>query len=124
IRDPSVMKHTDGWYYVAYTTGWTGDSGDPDNFLHLLLSCDAIASGTNRARWCHAPYDALITEAGRAADFGYRAELYRRAQVIAREQAPIVPIAHSVVAVAVRREVQNFRIGPTGQHMFHAVELR
>jgi hypothetical protein len=26
IRDPSVMKHTDGWYYVAYTTGWTGDT--------------------------------------------------------------------------------------------------
>ncbi|MGH1559190.1 beta-galactosidase [Caulobacter segnis] len=26
IRDPSVMKHADGWYYVAYTTGWTGDT--------------------------------------------------------------------------------------------------
>lgn len=26
IRDPSVMKHADGWYYVAYTTGWSGDT--------------------------------------------------------------------------------------------------
>ncbi len=26
IRDPSVMKHTDGWYYVAYTTGWAGNT--------------------------------------------------------------------------------------------------
>jgi beta-galactosidase GanA len=26
IRDPSVMKHTDGWYYVTYTTGWTGNT--------------------------------------------------------------------------------------------------
>src|SRR5690349_10561296 len=26
IRDPSVMKHTDGWYYVIYTTGWTGNT--------------------------------------------------------------------------------------------------
>jgi beta-galactosidase GanA len=26
IRDPSVMKHTDGWYYIAYTTGWSGDT--------------------------------------------------------------------------------------------------
>src|SRR3954462_3066831 len=26
IRDPSLIKHTDGWYYVAYTTGWTGNT--------------------------------------------------------------------------------------------------
>lgn len=26
IRDPSVMKHTDGWYYVTYTTGWSGQT--------------------------------------------------------------------------------------------------
>ncbi len=26
IRDPSVMRHTDGYYYVVYTTGWTGDT--------------------------------------------------------------------------------------------------
>ncbi|WNV88347.1 glycoside hydrolase family 43 protein [Umezawaea sp. Da 62-37] len=26
IRDPSIMKHTDGRYYLAYTTGWTGNT--------------------------------------------------------------------------------------------------
>ncbi|MBP2336458.1 hypothetical protein JOF41_002636 [Saccharothrix coeruleofusca] len=26
IRDPSVMRHTDGRYYVVHTTGWTGDT--------------------------------------------------------------------------------------------------
>lgn len=26
IRDPSVMRHSDGYYYVVYTTGWTGDT--------------------------------------------------------------------------------------------------
>jgi hypothetical protein len=24
VRDPSLMKHTDGYYYIAYTTNWTG----------------------------------------------------------------------------------------------------
>ncbi|GGK93463.1 hypothetical protein Sme01_58820 [Sphaerisporangium melleum] len=24
VRDPSVMRHTDGRYYIAYTTNWTG----------------------------------------------------------------------------------------------------
>ena len=26
IRDPSVMRHTDGWYYLVYTTNWTGNT--------------------------------------------------------------------------------------------------
>jgi hypothetical protein len=26
IRDPSIIRHTDGFYYVVYTTNWTGDT--------------------------------------------------------------------------------------------------
>jgi hypothetical protein len=26
IRDPSIMRHTDGYYYIVYTTNWTGDT--------------------------------------------------------------------------------------------------
>jgi hypothetical protein len=26
IRDPSVLRHTDGYYYLVYTTGWTGNT--------------------------------------------------------------------------------------------------
>jgi Alpha-L-arabinofuranosidase B (ABFB) domain/Glycosyl hydrolases family 43 len=26
IRDPSVLRHSDGFYYIVYTTGWTGDT--------------------------------------------------------------------------------------------------
>lgn len=26
VRDPSVMRHTDGYYYIAYTTNWTGNT--------------------------------------------------------------------------------------------------
>ncbi|KAF5379147.1 hypothetical protein D9615_006041 [Tricholomella constricta] len=38
IRDPSVILHTDGKYYIAYTTNWSGT-----NF--------AIASSTNLQSW-------------------------------------------------------------------------
>ncbi|SFR03575.1 Glycosyl hydrolases family 43 [Lentzea waywayandensis] len=26
IRDPSVLRHNDGYYYIVYTTNWTGDT--------------------------------------------------------------------------------------------------
>ncbi|WP_435881033.1 hypothetical protein [Streptomyces pharetrae] len=25
IRDPSILKHTDGYYCLTYTTNWTGN---------------------------------------------------------------------------------------------------
>ena len=27
--------------------GWTGDNGDPDNFLATLFSCSAVEKGSN-----------------------------------------------------------------------------
>ena len=37
--------------------GWTGDNGDPDNFLDTLLGCDAAKNnGSNVAKFCYKPY--------------------------------------------------------------------
>lgn len=36
IRDPSVMRHTDGYYYLVHTTGWTGDT------IGFARSADAV----------------------------------------------------------------------------------
>ncbi|HEY8381768.1 MAG TPA: ABC transporter substrate-binding protein [Microvirga sp.] len=105
--------------------GWTGDNGDPDNFLHLLLGCTAARiGGNNIARWCHRDYDALVTEAKVRSDQSERDALYRRAQVIAKDEAPWVPLAHSVVFMAARREVTGFVMDPLGRHIFDRVDLK
>ncbi|WP_431047978.1 glycoside hydrolase family 43 protein [Streptomyces sp. P1-3] len=36
IRDPSLIRHTDGSYYIAYTTNWTG------NTIGLARSTDRV----------------------------------------------------------------------------------
>ena len=46
----------------AVMLGWTGDNGDPDNFLDTLLGCDAVG-GNNRAQWCNQEFDDLVTKA-------------------------------------------------------------
>ncbi len=104
--------------------GWTGDNGDPDNFLNILLGCtSARPGGNNVAKWCDPAYDRLITRAEASLDQGERRTLYDRAQVIAHEQAPWVPIAHSVVFMAARREVTGFVMDPLGRHTFTGVDL-
>jgi dipeptide transport system substrate-binding protein len=105
--------------------GWTGDNGDPDNFLHTLLGCTAARPGGNNiARWCDADYDVLVTKAKRLPSPEQREVLYRQAQEIFHEQAPWTPIAHSVVFMATRRDVTGFRIDPLGRHPFDGVDIK
>ncbi len=104
--------------------GWTGDNGDPDNFLDVLLGCtSARIGGNNIARWCNRDYDKLINEAKRVTDQAARRELYRKAQVIFHDDAPWVPIAHSVVFMATRKTVVGFKMDPLGREAFEGVDL-
>jgi len=104
--------------------GWTGDNGDPDNFLNTLLGCTAARPGGNNiAKWCDPEYDRLVTAARVTADRAEREELYRQAQVIFHEQAPWVPLAHSVVFMATRANVAGFKMDPLGRHPFEGVDL-
>jgi dipeptide transport system substrate-binding protein len=105
--------------------GWTGDNGDPDNFLHVLLGCDgAKVGGGNTAKWCYKPFDDLIIEAEHSTDIEKRTDLYRKAQVIFKEEAPWFTIAHSVQFKPVRKEVVGFKLSPFGGHEFYGVDLK
>ena len=106
----------------AVLLGWTGDNGDPDNFLAVLLGCDAVG-GANRAQWCHQPFEDLIQKAKIVSDRDERTALYEEAQLVFKEQAPWATIAHSVVYKTVRSEVQDFKIDPFGGHIFYGVSL-
>ena len=115
----SKEKDRDG----AVLLGWTGDNGDPDNFLAVLLGCDGVG-GANRAQWCYQPFDDLIKKAKIVADNAERTKLYQEAQVIFKDQAPWATIAHSVVFQPVRKEVVDFRIDPFGGNVFYGVDLK
>lgn len=107
----------------AVLLGWTGDNGDPDNFLAVLLGCDGVG-GSNRAQWCYQPFEDVIQKAKIVADPAERTKLYEKAQVIFKEQAPWATIAHSVVFQPVRKEVVDFRIDPFGGNVFYGVDLK
>ncbi len=113
----------DGEFSMALY-GWTGDNGDPDNFLDVLLGCTAARiGGNNIARWCNPDYDKLVTEAKRVSDHAEREKLYRQAQVIFHDEAPWVPIAHSVVFMATRANVVGLKMDPLGRHAFEGVDI-
>ena len=105
--------------------GWTGDNGDPDNFLHTLLGCDASKNnGGNVAKFCYQPFDELVTKAKTITDQAEREKLYRQAQVIFKEQAPWFTIAHAVQLKPVRKEVIDFKLSPFSRHVFYGVDIK
>jgi dipeptide transport system substrate-binding protein len=105
--------------------GWIGDNGDPDNFLYVLLGCEAArAGGSNISKWCNADFDKLLKDAKKVSDPAKRNALYKQAQEIFHEEAPWLPIAYSVVFEPVRKNVQDYRINPFGLHVFNGVKLK
>lgn len=116
--DRSKAEDRDG----AVLLGWTGDNGDPDNFLAVLLGCDGVG-GSNRAQWCNDEFEDLIQKAKVASDPAERTRLYEEAQVVFKREAPWATIAHSVVFMPVRPEVTGYKVHPLGGHIFYGVDL-
>jgi len=103
--------------------GWTGDNGDPDNFLNVLLGCAGMNSGSNVAGWCQKDFNDKIVKAKTITDQKARAKLYIEAQEIFHERAPWVPVAHSVVYRAMSNKVSGYKIDPLGGDIFKEVDL-
>jgi dipeptide transport system substrate-binding protein len=106
----------------AVMLGWTGDNGDPDNFLDTLLGCDAVG-GNNRAQWCNEEFDKLVKAAKVTSDMAERTKLYEQAQVVFKREAPWNTLDHSLVFVPVSKKVSGFVQDPLGYHRFDGVDI-
>jgi dipeptide transport system substrate-binding protein len=104
--------------------GWTGDNGDPDNFFFLRGCSGARAGGQNITKWCNKEFDELLVKARGLSDIAARSKLYEQMQVIMKEEAPDLTLAHSVVYEAMRKEVEGYKQGPLGAHHFKGVDVK
>ncbi len=112
-----------GGEHDALLYGWSGDNGDPDNWLGALLGCDAV-HGSNVSKWCDPAFNKLIEKARADADVQQRTALYEQAQVIFKQQVPFTPIAHSIVSLPVSNRVQGLVFSPLGSHRFDGVSVQ
>ncbi len=115
---PTYLKKSRAGEHQMIQLGWTGDNGDPDNFLHTLLGCSAVEAGSNASKWCHPEFDKLITKAKSISLQSERSQLYRKAQEIFHRELPWVPIAHSKIFRAMLPEVVGYKMDPLGGDIF------
>jgi dipeptide transport system substrate-binding protein len=103
--------------------GWSGDNGDPDNFFVPLLGCEAVKGGGNVARWCNKEFEDLIIKAAQTPKQADRAKLYEQAQVIFKEEAPWITVAHSIRFDPIRKDVKGYKMDATAHHYFNDADL-
>jgi ABC-type transport system substrate-binding protein len=102
----------------VYMSGWTGDSGDPDDFLSPNLTC---ASSNGGVKFCNAEFDKLVAEGRATPDPARRAKLYEQAQVLLKRERPWITMAHSTIYIPMLKEVQGFVMQPNGGVEFENV---
>ena len=105
--------------------GWTGDNGDPDNFMNVLYGANACTLGTagNNAFYNNTRVQDLLSAALQTYNISERAQLYKDAQGIIHEDAPFVYLAHANQNLVFTKNVQGFILNPTGRYFFYPVDL-
>jgi oligopeptide transport system substrate-binding protein len=82
-----------------FRSGWIADYAGPDAFLTIFHSRNFPDGGfpwENSTRFADERFDSLFTEARRTAGAEARSAIYRRAEQIAMEEAPIIPLLHDL----------------------------
>ena len=116
-------KRAKGGEHQVVMFGWSGDNGDPDNFFVPLLGCEAVKGGGNVARWCNKQFEDLVIKAAQTPKQADRAKLYEQAQMIFKEEAPWITIAHSVRFDPIRKEVKGYKMDATAHHYFDKSDI-
>nr|WP_018885077.1 ABC transporter substrate-binding protein [Paenibacillus massiliensis] len=103
-----------------YMLGWTGDNGDPDNFIYTLLDKDTIP-GNNRSFYVNEELHTILVEAQKEVDQDKRAELYKQSQVIIKEDAPWIPLVHTTPLMAASSNLKGYTPSPTGSEPYASI---
>ncbi|MCD8509405.1 MAG: ABC transporter substrate-binding protein [Bacillus sp. (in: Bacteria)] len=106
----------------VFMLGWSGVNGDPDYFFGNLLHSAAIPGG-NRTFYRNSEVDALFDQAKVSVDFDERAELYRQAQQLVHEDAPMINLVHTRPVLAGSVRVRNYVPHPSTSEALTYVEI-
>jgi peptide/nickel transport system substrate-binding protein len=106
--------------------GWTGDNGDPDNFLYVNLGSASATpeDAVNVAYYKNPEVDKLLLKGQTTVDDDERRDAYYKAQEIMHEDAPWVPIAYVTPPLAMLDTVVGLDPNPTSSEPFNTVDFK
>jgi peptide/nickel transport system substrate-binding protein len=101
-----------------FLLGWTGDWGDPSNFLNVHFGSKGTLFGFDNPSLF-----ALLAKADAETDLAKRTALYQQASIAVMKYLPMVPYVHSTPALAFKSNVKGFIASPVGLDPFWLVSV-
>ena len=103
-----------------YMLGWTGDNGDPDNFVCFFF-CSPGAS--REGFYANQQLTDVLMEAQRLTDQPKRAVLYRKAEQMIHDDVARIFIANNQPPLPFSKKVKGYVANPTGSEFFNTVSI-
>ena len=114
----NVPKVNEGSAGDLNLIGWTGDYGDPDNFLGTFFR------NYNPQFGFHNPaIEGILNRALNQPNFAKRVALYKQANIMIMKYLPGVPYAHATPALGAQKRVQKLIATPVGRVWFQGVTV-
>jgi peptide/nickel transport system substrate-binding protein len=114
---PDYVKHVnDGTAGDLNLIGWTGDFGDPDNFLGTFFQTFSPQFGFRNQAIFN-----ILNKAEAEKSLKKRIALYKKANILIMNYLPAVPYAHSTPALGLQRAVKGLVPSPVGTDQFEPV---
>jgi peptide/nickel transport system substrate-binding protein len=103
-----------------YMLGWTGDNGDPDNFVcYFFCKPDLAREGF----YTNATLNDLLTKAGSSTDRQERTNLYKQAEQEMHNDISRIFVVHTTPPVVLSKKVQGYVVNPTSTEFFNTVTV-
>ena len=118
VWDPNYVDNANNGRYGAYLLGWTGDFGDPDNFIGTFFQDKSPAWGFDNQEI----FD-LLDQAEIETDEAERTELYEEANRKIMEFLPGLPYVHTKPALAFTANVEGYQPSPVSLEPFSSVTI-
>jgi peptide/nickel transport system substrate-binding protein len=115
-RPDYVKKVNDGTAGDLNMIGWTGDFGDPDNFVGTFFKVYHPQFGFHNAG-----IFSILAKASAETNLKKRIALYQKANIMIMKFLPGVPYAHSQPALGMQKKVKGYVPSPVGTDPFAGV---
>jgi peptide/nickel transport system substrate-binding protein len=104
-----------------YMLGWTGDNGDPDNFLCYFFCPD---KPSREGFHSNPPLSDLLKRASTLTSQAERAKLYRQAEQMISENVSRVFVANNEPPLGFSKKVRGYVPSPLDDERFNTVTIQ
>ena len=113
---PDYLAQVQSGKAELYLLGWTGDFGDPADFLNVHFGAVNPQFGFNNPQLF-----SLLKRADAETNLAKRAELYQKASIMVMTYLPMIPYVHSTPALAFQKSVDGYKPSPVSLEPFSTV---